>query len=57
MNEQEMKKATAKLYNFKSYLDGKVQEVNAGLVSTESLCDGVSMMANNFVEGLVPSST
>jgi hypothetical protein len=52
VDEQTKKAVKAKLYNFKSFLDGKVQEVDAGLVDVNAVSRAVGMIAGNICSEL-----
>lgn len=54
MTDQEKKRAIAKLYNLKSYIDGKIQEVNANMLTLDALANGIGMMAANCVKEILP---
>jgi len=51
----ETKKATAKLYNLKSYVEGKIMELNEGLATPEGVAEGLALVVARFAEELKPS--
>jgi len=51
-DDKQKKAVTAKLYNLKSYIDGKIQEVNAGMIELEQLPKAITMMSVKIVDEL-----
>lgn len=52
MENKDLKKTIAKLYNFKSYIDGKIMELNEGLATPEGVGEGLALMVNKVLEEL-----
>lgn len=50
------KRTIAKLYNLKSYIDGKIQEVDADLIEAEALGNGLALMVNRLCAELTPAN-
>lgn len=46
----------AKLYNFKSYVEGKIQELQADMVMPEQAVDHVAAMLSKTIEALAKNS-
>jgi len=55
MDMAEKKRIVAKLYNLKSYIDGKIQEVNADMLSPVQLSEGLSLMTMKLCNELDPA--
>lgn len=54
MEEMAKKRIIAKLYNLKSYVDGKIQEVNCDLIEPPALSSGISMMTLRLCNEIDP---
>lgn len=53
-NETDLKRTVAKLYNLKSYIDGKIMELNEGLATPAGVAEGLSLMVVRVVNDLNP---